>query len=376
MPASVSELLQSLIRIPSVNPDNAPDQGATGEQACAVWVGEFLRKCGAEVTLEEVRPGRPNVIGRFGGRRKGAAILLAPHLDTVSVSGMTIDPFAGTLADDCIWGRGASDTKGTMAAMLWALYLRREELAHFSCPIHFAGFMGEEAGQPGSKDFAAKYAEDYAFAIVGEPTELATVHANKGCVWIELSAAGRSCHGSTPEAGDNAAWTLIRALDALWPRLAARLPQFADPILGIPTVSLGQIHGGSSPNIVPDSSRAVLDCRETPLLHQAGGTLALLRELLPLGPDAAKLELRLIGFSTPLLTDPDTDGIRRLRALGSPITFAPWFCDAGRLAEQGIPAVACGPGNIAQAHTKDEYLRVADLEAGVEFYGRFLDTYR
>jgi acetylornithine deacetylase/succinyl-diaminopimelate desuccinylase-like protein len=376
MPTSVIELLQELIRIPSVNPDNAPDQGATGEQACATYVGDFLQRCGAEVILEEVYPRRPNVIGRFGSHRKGAAILLAPHLDTVSVQGMTIDPFAGTLADDCIWGRGASDTKGTMAAMLWALYLRRDDLAHFSHPIHFAGFMGEEAGQPGSKHFAAKYAEDYAFAIVGEPTELATVHANKGCVWIELTATGRACHGSTPEAGDNAAWTLIRALDALWPRLAARLPGFADAILGHPTVSLGQIQGGSSPNIVPASCRAVLDCRETPLLHQAGGTLALLRELLPLGPDPAKLELRVIGNSTPLLTDPETDGIRRLRALGSPLTSAPWFCDAGRLAEQGIPAVACGPGNIAQAHTKDEFIRVADLEAGVEFYGRFLDTYR
>ena len=130
--------------------------------ACAVRVGELLRACGAEVTLEEVLPGRPNVIGRFPGGRKNRGILLAPHLDTVSVQGMSIDPFGGEIRDGKIFGRGASDTKGTMAAMLWALFQMRENLSRLSSPVTFVGLMGEEADQPGSKHFAAHHAKPVA----------------------------------------------------------------------------------------------------------------------------------------------------------------------------------------------------------------------
>ena len=121
MSSRVVEILQTLVRIPSVNPDGEADKTNTGELACAQWVGEFLRTLGAEVTMEEVLPGRPNVIGRFPSADPRQRILLAPHLDTVSIGGMTIDPFGGDVRDGKLWGRGASDTKGTAAAMLAAL---------------------------------------------------------------------------------------------------------------------------------------------------------------------------------------------------------------------------------------------------------------
>jgi acetylornithine deacetylase/succinyl-diaminopimelate desuccinylase-like protein len=372
---SATELLQQLIRIPSVNPDGAPGQNATGEAAMARAVGSFLEHCGAAVSYEEVLPERPNVIGRFPGGAGKPGLLFAPHTDTVSVKGMTIDPFGAEIVDGRIYGRGASDTKGTMAAMLWAMFELKEQIPGLRAAVTFVGLMGEEAGQPGSKHFAEAHADEFDFAVVGAPTNLETVYAHKGCVWLELSTEGRSCHGSTPELGENAILKLTQVLASLIAELEKKLIEFTDPVLGSPTVSLGKIEGGTSPNIVPSSCRATLDFRETPQLHAAGGSRALVTSTIREMKIDDLLKVRIIGDSAPLLTDPEVDGIQRLKSIGSNLTTAPWFCDAGRLAELGLPAVACGPGQIAQAHTKDEFLAISDLDAGVDFYRRFLLTY-
>lgn len=375
-PANATELLQELIRIPSVNPDGSKDPDAAGEKDCAKWVGEFLRDAGAAVSFDEVLSDRPNVIGRFPHPTSRRGILFAPHTDTVSVSGMTIDPFGGVIRNGRIYGRGASDTKGTMAAMLWALYELREVLPTLTHPMAFVGLMGEEAGQPGSKHFAENHADEFEFAVVGEPTELETVYAHKGCVWLELIAEGISCHGSTPHLGENAIRKMLPVLEGLLPELEDRLGSFTDDTLGSPTVSLGGIQGGTSPNIVPSACSAILDCRETPALASAGGTLSLVQELLGETDEGKEIIVEKKGDSFPLLTDPGTDGILKLQSIGSKLVTAPWFCDAGRLGEKGLAAVACGPGKIAQAHTKDEFLAIEDLEAGVEFYKKFILTYQ
>lgn len=375
-PDSPSSLLQELIRIPSVNPDSAAEEDASGEAACASRVGAWLEAMGAAVEFDEVLPGRPNVIGRFPGKADRPAVLFAPHTDTVSVRGMTIDPFAAEMRDGRIHGRGASDTKGTMAAMLWALHELRDELADLPVTVAFVGLMGEEAGQPGAIHFARHHGKEFDFAIVGEPTGLKTVHATKGCVWHRLSAKGRSCHGSTPEQGENAIRKLLPALQHVIAELDARFPAFADPVLGTPTVSLGTLHGGSSPNIVPSHCEAFLDIRETPALDRFGGSIRLIREVLDSEGWGESVLVETRGSSKPLFTDPGNDGVRRLLSIGSELTIAPWYCDAGRLAEVGLASVACGPGSIAQAHTKDEYLAIEDLEAGAAFYRRFIETYR
>lgn len=371
----VVALLQNLIRIPSINPEGSGEGPGRGERRCAEHVAECLSFLGAEVVLEEVLPDRPNVIGRFPGPEEGPGILFAPHTDTVSVEGMTIDPFGGEVRDGRVYGRGASDTKGTMAAMLWALYEVRDQLPRLGARIGFVGLMGEEASQPGSRDFARRHADEFDFAVVGEPTELDTVYSHKGCTWLEISAEGVSCHGSTPHLGDNAILRLTPLLDPMLERLGARLPDFEDPVLGRPTISLGLIRGGSSPNIVPDRCTAILDCRVTPALAGAGGPAKLVEETLAEMPGGEAIRVMTRGESAPLATDPETDGIQRLLSIGSELATAPWFCDAGCLAEAGIASVACGPGKIAQAHTKDEFLAIADLEAGAEFYANFIRTF-
>lgn len=378
MAQDVVDLLQQLVRIPSVNPDSHPgtDCSNLGEERIARHVAGLLSSLGAEVMLEEVLPGRPNVIGRFpchGTPR--ARVLLAPHLDTVGVGGMTIDPFEGEIANGRVYGRGACDTKGTMAAMLAALSGLCERLSGFSTEITFVGLMGEETGQPGSIDFARRHAGEYDFALVGEPTGCQIVHAHKGCTWIDLVARGRACHASRPELGDNAIVTasqLVVALDESFRPFLAE--NFTDPVLGAPTLNPGEIHGGSRPNIVPDRATLTLDLRTTPALAEAD-PLRVLTAFLDRGFGGRAIHVYERSSCRPLLTPGDHPMVRLLlEATGRSLTTAPWFCDAAHLAAGGIPAVAAGPGSIDQAHTADEWISIEALEEGVAFYRSFLEA--
>lgn len=374
----VVQILQSLIRLPSVNPDGAPDSPHAGELRVAEWTGEFLRGLGARVVLEEVLPGRPNVIGHFsdGGPPK-PRVLLAPHTDTVDVEGMTVDPFGAEIRDGRIYGRGASDTKGTLAAMLAALEeLGAERLAGLGSAVSLAGLIGEETGQHGSRHFARHHGAEYAFALVGEPTSCGIVHTHKGCSWLTLETRGLACHGSTPERGRSAILEMVPVVVALSSSLPARFAsgEFDHPVLGSPTVNIGTIRGGTRANIVPSLCTIEIDIRETPALHRYG-----VRRLLDEWAEAARLTdtVTIKGASScaPLDTPADNPYVRKLAGLGAPLIGAPWFCDAAWLAKEGgIPSVAAGPGRIDQAHTADEFIEIADLEEGVRFYRRFLES--
>ena len=378
LPRSVIELAQALVRIPSVNPDGDPGlpAAATGEAACANFIATFLEAAGAEVFLDEVLPGRPNVVGRFPTEpaRDGAPkprLLFAPHTDTVSIAGMTIDPFGGEIRDGQLWGRGASDTKGPMAAMLWALWSLREKIPSLPVEVHFVGFMSEESHQYGSKHFAAHHPR-YDLALVGEPTEMKVVHTHKGCLWIDVHTHGRAAHGARPELGENAIVkmaTLVQALDTEFRDLLAELSGPSD-YLTPSSINLGMIEGGSRYNIVADRCTLRLDIRVTPGLQRHGGAHHLLKEFVHrIDPTAT------VDDAPPvhaLDTDPANPLIQSLLATGTELAGAPWFCDAVFLAAAGTPAIAIGPGSIAQAHTKDEHIALDALEHGTQFFQRFL----
>ena len=369
-------LLQQLIRIPSVNPDNtAPDQaGVTHEKKMADFVSNWLEDIGAEVTLEEIEPNRPNLIARFAPLDGRPRILLGPHLDTVGVENMTIDPFSAEIRDGKIWGRGASDTKGPMAAMLAGLRENKNILRDLPVAVDFVGFMGEEASQHGSKHFAKHHAADYCFAIVGEPTSMHIVHTTKGSLWASLSATGVAAHSSQPQLGDNAILTLAKSLLIFQENLQPALATYTHPVLGASTLNIGTISGGTRPNIVPDQASAEVDIRLTPELHSAGGALQLLRETI------AQLRLPLtIDYAhenPPMETDPEDPFIQRLLATDprTQLTGAPWFSDAAHLAAAGIPSICIGPGSIDQAHTKDEFLDLEKLREGEIFFSSFIKS--
>ncbi len=370
MTGDVGELLRELIRIPSVNPDGDPGTDRTGEQACAEFVGEFLRQCGAEVEMQDVAPGRPNVIGRFAPGSGKPRLLFAPHLDTVSVRGMTIDPFGGEQRDGRIYGRGASDTKGSVAAMLAALYEMKDRLAGLDYEIWFAGLMGEEAGQDGARAFVREHRVD--FAVVGEPTDLQIVHTHKGALWLTLTTHGVAAHASTPARGDNAIYRMNEVIALLRDEILPGLAEHHDETLGPPTLSVGTIAGGSKINIVPDWCRIEIDLRTTPAFIHADGRERLTARLAQAFPDL-EIEVR---EAHPLHTPPDHAVIGRLEKAGAHCVGAPWFCDAAIFSQAGIAAVAVGPGSIAQAHTRDEWIAEKDLRDGQNFFVRFLDLCR
>jgi acetylornithine deacetylase/succinyl-diaminopimelate desuccinylase-like protein len=362
------ELCQELIRIPSVNPDDNPGTTQTGEARCAQWIAKWIASSfdAVEVTTPEVLPGRPNVVARFASDAPGKPrLLFAPHTDTVSVAGMTIDPFGGEIREGRVWGRGASDTKGPMASMLAALHAARDILPGLSHEIWFAGLAGEEAGQHGAHALAAK--EKFDLVIAGEPTGLDFVHTHKGSMFITLTTRGIAVHSAKPEAGHNAIYPMADVLRCIRDEIADWLKTFTHPVLGHSTVSAGTIQGGSKTNVVPDFCRATVDIRLVPGQDEAFEA-ALFAKLRHVCPD---LEIS-VHRSLPLFTNPAHPVLDQLGRLGARPVGAPWFCDAAVFAKNGSPAIAMGPGSIAQAHTKDEWIAIEDLEKGAAFFETFL----
>ena len=365
-------LLQELVQIPSVNPDHASPEQAdlAGEQRMADFLKIWLEDIGAQVILEEIEPGRPNLIARFAPLDGRPRILLGPHLDTVGIDNMTIPPFSGEIRDGKIWGRGASDTKGPMAAMLMGLKNNKEILKDLPVAVDFVAFMGEEASQHGSKHFAKHHAAEYEFAIVGEPTDCKVVNTHKGSLWVDVMTTGKAVHGATPERGVNAILKMMPVLQRLSTEFKEGIaaPAYRHPVLGDSTINFGTITGGTRKNIVAEHCNLSLDIRYTPAWRDQG-MWGFLQEFLA-GEDVI---LRSFGECGPLDTDPEHPLVRELAGVGNGLAGAPWFCDAAWLAAGGIPSVAAGPGKIDQAHTCDEFISVADLEEGVGFYRRFLE---
>lgn len=367
------KLLGDLIALPSVNPAFLPAGDArAGERRVADFVARVASQAGLDVELQKVLPGRRNVIARLApAGRPRRRILLAPHLDTVPPADE--NQIVPRKRGGKLFGRGACDTKGSVAAMLTAL---GEIAASPSRPreteIIFAGLVDEENAQAGSRALVAGgFGAD--LAIVGEPTRLRIVTAHKGSLWLELATHGRSAHGSRPELGRNAVHAMAKVVDALESDYAAALRRRRHPLLGCATVSVGTIHGGTQPNVVPDTCAITLDRRTLPGETDAGVRREIIRFL-------AQRNLRVTFDSTklapclPLETDPASPLVREfLRSAGQRAPAGVnFFCDAAVLAAAGIPSVVFGPGDIAQGHTADEWILLASLERAKDVLRKFL----
>jgi len=365
---SVVELLQDLVQIPSVNPDGDPGVSPGGEKEVADLVSEFLEPYGFDSVFEEVEPGRPNLIARAPGSRNRPRILLGPHLDTVGVSGMTIDPFSGSISDGKIYGRGASDTKGPMAAMLWGLRENAHLLENLPIAVDFVGFMGEESRQPGSRHFAENHAHQYDFAVAGEPTALEAVYCTKGCLWATVKATGKATHASQPHLGENAILKLLRELQGLEGSFLKYLSGFQHPVLDQSTMNVGMISGGTRANIVPAQATATLDIRTVPALVSDETASDILKRYL------TDIELIHSAESPPMAMPSDHPWLMKLKEIHSNLKFvgAPWFSDAAHLSAAGIPSICLGPGSIDQAHTADEFIQISDLEDGAAWFTKMI----
>ncbi len=372
-PTSV-RLLQDLIALPSVNPAFFSDPQLHGEHRVAAFLESAARRQGLDVESQAVVPGRSNLLVRLSPRGEVRhRVLLAPHMDTVGEPAYALQ-LTPVVRDGRIYGRGACDTKGSVAAFFQSLL---NVAASGPRPNHteilFVGLIDEENMQLGSRHFA-QHGPQGDLAIVGEPTGLEIVTAHKGDVWLRLRTTGRSAHGATPHRGKNAVTAMARIVLALETEYAAELAaRPAHPRLGRPTVNVGRIDGGRQPNIVPAECTIDIDRRTLPGETEAGVRREIISLLRRHGLKASYDNLR-TSPCEPLDTCPDLPLVRSLtRAAGRKGTRGVhYFTDAAPLAAGGTPSVVFGPGDIAQAHTEREWLAISQLEKSIQILERFL----
>lgn len=366
-------ILRELVALPSVHPEADPGGTVPGEAAMAAGVAERLRALGADVTVQTLAPGRPTVVGVFEPARPArATIAFAPHLDTVGVRGMTVPPFALTVRGGRLYGRGACDTKGPTAALLAAFGKWTRSAAARTGAIRWivAATAGEEQGSLGAQALVRNgFRADFAVAL--EPTDLRVVHAAKGILRLWIEVPGKAAHGAKPERGINAVYRalpLLRALEGeVGPALAAR----RHAVLGGCSLNLGIVQGGGEMNLVPALCRLGLDIRVHPGFP-AAEVLRLIRTTVRRLAPRARIVLHREGPS--FVTERSEPWARMLRSAGRGWAAADWFCDANIFAGDGIPAVAFGPGSIAQAHTKDEFIAARELDVGVAAFLQFMNS--
>lgn len=370
MKSTALSILQSLVRVPSV----------TGQEgSVAEVVADWCRRAGLQVELREVEPGRPNVIARLETGRP-PVVLLTGHLDTVPVgSGWTRDPFGAEVAAGRLYGRGASDMKAGLAAMLAALMDLHEAGREPAGDLVFAAVVGEEEDSAGTLAMVAdRVSAD--LAVLAEPTGLELVRTTRGLVNYSLEVIGESAHASSPRLGRNAivgAAAIVLELEAQADRLAAKV----HPLLGPPNLTVGTIHGGTRPYVVPDRCALEIDRRVNPgetaqtVRAEAEAAIAAVRQRLPW----------LVADFAPGPTYPPfevAEGHPLVRAMLEAITGAglaartgAWRAasDGGFLVERmQIPCVLFGPGEVALSHRPDEFVELSQLEVARDVYQRFL----
>ena len=367
------KLLRELIAVPSVNPAFLPlNDARAGEGRVADFIAVMAARAGLDVHFQKVLPGRSNVLATLSppGKVK-RRLLLAPHLDTVNV--VSDKQFVPRSANGRIYGRGACDAKGSVAAMLTALKrLARQGRRPAATEIVFAGLMDEENAQAGSRALAASGCQAD-LAIVGEPTRLQIVTAHKGSLWLRLETRGKAAHGSCPHLGKNAVHEMARIVDLFETGYARQLQKRRHPLLGAPTINIGFIQGGTQPNIVPALCVAGADRRTLP--GETGSSVrAEMNAWLRRHGLRATLTSNKSSHCLPMETDPRLPLVQKFlqTARQKRPAGVDYFCDASILAQAGIPSIVFGPGDIAQAHTADEWISQKSLAAATALLLKFL----
>jgi acetylornithine deacetylase/succinyl-diaminopimelate desuccinylase-like protein len=301
-----------------------------------------------------------------------ATIALCPHLDTVGVAGMTVSPFELTACGERLHGRGACDTKGPMAALLAALRRWRRSRDSRKSRVRWIVAMtaGEEEGGLGAQALVERgFTADFAVAL--EPTSLRVVHGAKGVLRLWLEAQGRAAHGSRPDRGVNAIYRMLPLATELRDRTAPALARRRHAVLGAASLNLGVMAGGRDLNIVPDLCRIGLDIRTHP---DCGNDAALKLVEKACARSGADVRVDVHRRGESFVTDRKNRWAREVRRVARGWATADWYCDANVLAAHGIPSVAFGPGNIAQAHTKDEFITQRELDCGAAAFLRLLEV--
>ncbi len=360
----ITRVLQDLVRINSVNP--RLDPAAPGEAEIAQYVGSAMETIGAEVRFHEPKPGRASVVGRLRGSRAGRSLMFNAHADTVGVGGMDA-PFSGELKDGRIYGRGAFDMKGGLAAMMGAVKALADAGRPHGGEILLAAVADEEYTSLGTEDLVIRYRPDA--AIVTEPTALDICLAHKGFAWFEVTTRGRAAHGSRFDLGIDANMRMGRVLaglEELVRDLRARPPH---RLVGPPSLHAATLAGGSGLSTYAASCRLQIERRTIPGEQReavAGEIRAILeREAVRDASFEAAFEEMLVrepfevaedAAIVRALTDASTAVLgRRPGYVGQ----TPWM-DAALLAGAGAETVVMGATG-AGAHATEEWVDLASV---------------
>lgn len=368
-----TRLLRDLVALPSVNPMG---RGLSGpdyfEHRVTAYLEDFFRSLNVPWERQPVAPQRDNIVARYESPGAQHTLMFEAHQDTVPTDNMTIEPFAATIENGRLHGRGACDVKGGMAAMLAAFARLVHDRPPNAASVVMACSVDEEHTFQGVQHLVrAGVKAD--LAVVAEPTQLQIVNAHKGvCRW-RVVTAGRSCHSSTPEQGVNAIYRMGRLLTAIESYAEELRRSRTDPLLGSPTLSVGRIEGGLSVNTVPDRCRIEVDRRldpgEEPTRAQAELTTALRERV---SADVS-FECEPLWMYCRALGSLGTEElVARLgqcidAVMGRHRVLAvPYGTDASTLAAAGIPSVVFGPGDVALAHTSDEWVPLDEVAQASE----------
>lgn len=372
--ADVLTYLRELIACQSVNPPGL-------ETVAAEYVAEKARAMGASVFLPEVVSGRRNVVARwrFGDGPKN--LIFHAHLDVVPPSGKwTDDPFAMSIKNGKAYGRGACDTKGSLAAMLVAVEtLLKKDRGTLDGTLTILGVVGEETGGIGTQHFlnTADVDPEKTAAVVGEPTTLDVVVAHKGISRRKVTFTGKAGHASEPLKADNAIYKAAQVAVAI-KELNRKLSLKPHPLVGPPCVSATVIHGGVKDNVIPDNCELSIDRRRIPGEddQQLDRELRAIMDEISEHGDPVDGKIEVLGSDKePTSIDSDhpfvqvvLQAVNTVLGTGKKAEALACGTDMPFLIAAGVPTVVFGPGAVGQAHTVDEFVEVSQLVEAAEIY--------
>lgn len=381
----IVDLTRGLVRIPSVYRPGVP---GANEAEVAIFVERWFRREGLQVEVQEVAPGRPNVLAWLGEKVGGRSLLLEGHSDVVTEGDpqeWTYPPFAAELVDGRIYGRGAADMKGGLAAAMVALAAFHRAGVIPRGKLVVGALVDEEGGMSGVRHLCrTPVGRELDAAIICEPEENELCLEQRGVVWAKIRLQGRMAHGAMPEAGVNpitALGAVLKAVPGLQRKLRRRAERsrYLGPPTVTPTMVKAPVHDLPQANVIPSRAEVVLDIRLTPGLDEAeiSRELENLCRMVEATQPGLKVEWEpLAPFRPPTKVDKREPLVRALaRAVKQATGRAPRYggvpgsTDGSILrAELGIPIVTCGPGNRRIPHQVDEYVEVKELAAAARIY--------
>lgn len=370
----VLQLTRELVAIDSVNPTLVP--GAAGEGAIAEWLATYLGRAGFDVEVDEVAPGRPNVVAMAERSGAGPTRMLCGHTDTVGVEGMAA-PFAPDVRDGRLYGRGAQDMKGGLAAMIAGAERWLNGGRRGAGRVVLAAVADEEYASLGAEAVARRWRADE--AVIAEPTGMAVAITHKGFSCVEVVTHGRAAHGSRPADGIDAVLLMGRVLarlESLNRELQSRPPH---PRLGTGSLHAGRIVGGTELSVYPARCSLQVERRTLPgeALDIALTEVGAILDQLGRSDPAFRADVTLLLARPPYGIDDRHPLPRALRQLAAAagrdasITGMSFWTDAALLGAAGVPTVLFGPRG-AGLHGIDEYVVIEDLHTCARIFEGWL----